>query len=67
MIEVPLAVTVADGRTLRILATASPIREDGAMAGALVLWQDVTGRTRAELELARYAEDLRGSREHSRT
>ncbi|MEN6517136.1 MAG: ATP-binding protein [Methanospirillum sp.] len=63
VIEAPLAVTVADGRTLRILVTASPIREDGALAGALVLWQDVTGCTQAERELARYADDLRGSRE----
>ncbi len=63
VIEVPLAVTVADGRSLFVLATASPIREDGALSGALVLWQDVTARTQAERELARYAEDLRGSRE----
>ncbi len=63
VIEAPLAVTVANDRTLHILATASPIREDGALAGALVLWQDVTERVRADQELARYVDDLRGSRE----
>ena len=40
-VDVPLAVTTADGRTVRVLATASPIREGDAVAGALVVWQEV--------------------------
>jgi GAF domain-containing protein len=51
VVEEPLVVTAADGRTLNVLATASPIREGDAIVGALVLWQDVTGRARAEAAL----------------
>ncbi len=49
---VPLSITAADGRTIQILATASPVRNGDAIAGALVVWQDVTGRNRAEAALA---------------
>ena len=41
-IDVPIEITAADGRTVHILATASPIRESGGVIGALVVWQDVT-------------------------
>ena len=49
-IDVPFAVTLADGRTIDIVATASPIRDGDAVAGALVLWQDVTAARQAEAE-----------------
>ena len=41
-IDVPIEITAADGRTVHILATASPIRESGGIVGALVVWQDVS-------------------------
>ncbi len=50
-VDVPLTVTTADGRTVQILATASPIREDGRIAGVLSVWQDVTARVRDEAAL----------------
>jgi two-component system, chemotaxis family, sensor kinase Cph1 len=51
VIEEPLLATAADGRTLTVLATASPIREEDAVVGALVLWQDITERVQVEAAL----------------
>jgi PAS domain S-box-containing protein len=47
-VDVPLAITAADGRVLRVLATASPIRSGDVVSGALVIWQDVTALMAAE-------------------
>ena len=41
-VDIPITVTAADGRTVHILVTASPIRESGGVIGALVVWQDVS-------------------------
>ncbi len=41
-VDVPLAITAADGRILHVLATASPIRDGGAVVGAFECWQNVT-------------------------
>ena len=49
---VPLSITAADGRTVEMVATASPVRDGDAIAGALVVLQDVTARVRAEGALA---------------
>lgn len=51
VIERPLAITAAGGRRLEILATASPIGNGDAIAGALAVWQDVTERERAGRDL----------------
>lgn len=48
VVDLPLAAATADGRTVYVLATASPIRHGDAIAGALDCWQDVTARVRAE-------------------
>ncbi|MEN6517688.1 MAG: ATP-binding protein [Methanospirillum sp.] len=50
-IDVPLAITASDGRTVHILATASPLRDGGSVTGVLCVWQDVTERRRAEKAL----------------
>jgi PAS domain S-box-containing protein len=42
VINVPLAVTASDGRTVHVLVTASPILDRGEVTGALVVWQDVS-------------------------
>ncbi len=51
VVGVPLAITLAGGRTLEILATASPVRDGDAVTGALVVWQDVTARAAGERAL----------------
>jgi len=50
-VDVPIAVTLPDGRRIEILATASPVREGDAVAGVLAVWQDITGRAEAERAL----------------
>ena len=45
-VDVPLVVRAADGRTLHVLATAAPIRNGGAVVGALSIWQDISVRER---------------------
>jgi PAS domain S-box-containing protein len=63
VVDDPFAVTLGDGRTIDILASASAIRDGDAIIGALVIWQDVTQQKQVETDLARYAEDLRESRQ----
>ncbi len=41
-VDVPLAARAADGRTLHLLVSASPLREGGRVVGTLECWQDVT-------------------------
>jgi PAS domain S-box-containing protein len=65
-VDVPLVITVADGRELDILATASPVREGDAIVGTLVIWQDVTERRRAEEEMRANEERFHALYEHSR-
>ena len=60
VVDLPLAVTLADGRTLEILATASPVRDGDTVTGALVLWQDVTARVTAERALRESEERVPG-------
>jgi PAS domain S-box-containing protein len=50
-VEVPLVITAADGRILEIIATASPVMEEGIVMGVLVVWRDVTAQRRAEAAL----------------
>ncbi len=58
-VDVPLTVTTADGRTVHILATSSPIVDGDTVAGVLSVWQDVTARVGAE-------EAVRESEAHQR-
>ncbi len=50
-VDVPMVVTAADGRDLHLLVTASPIRDGDMIAGALVVWQNVTEQKRTEAAL----------------
>ncbi|MEN6517984.1 MAG: ATP-binding protein [Methanospirillum sp.] len=66
-IDVPIAVTTSDGRTVHALATASPLRDGDAIVGVLVIWQDVSALEAARAEQATrnhesgaIAEGLRG-------
>ncbi|HIH04195.1 MAG TPA: PAS domain-containing protein [Methanoregulaceae archaeon] len=58
-VDVPLAVTVADGRTLHVLVTAAPIRNGGEVVGAFSIWQDMSVRERMRAESETAAEELR--------
>ena len=51
VVDVPLEVTAPNGRTVHVLATASPIRDGETVTGALVVWRDVTALVRAEAAL----------------
>jgi PAS domain S-box-containing protein len=42
-----------DGTSFLVAYTATPIREHGAVIGAVVLFRDITARTRAEQEMQR--------------
>ncbi len=50
-IDLPLAITASDGRAVHVLATASPLWDGSSVTGVLCVWQDVTERRRAEMEL----------------
>ncbi len=50
-VDVPFAVTAADGRTVHVLATASPVRDGDAITGALAIWQDVAASVETERDL----------------
>jgi len=50
--DLPMIVTAADGLEHHLLVSASPLGDDGGIAGAFVIWQDVTGIRRAERALA---------------
>ncbi len=58
-LEVPLEITAADGRTISVLATASPVRIGETIVGALVIWQDVTEHRTAEDALRTSVETIR--------
>ncbi len=47
----PLTATAADGRTLSIISSTSPVRDENRIAGALVVWREATpdGEGRAAL------------------
>ena len=49
-VDVPLEITAADGRTVPVLATASPLWDGDAVTGALVVWQDVSGLVESEVK-----------------
>ncbi len=51
-IDVPLSITTSDGRTVHVLATASPLRDGDAIVGALTVWQDVSAIEAASAEQA---------------
>jgi PAS domain S-box-containing protein len=59
VVDAPLRIVLADGQALDILATASPIRDGDAIAGALVVWQNVTENNRAETALRKSEEEYR--------
>jgi PAS domain S-box-containing protein len=42
VVDYPLAITAPDDREIRVLVTASPVRDGDRIAGALSIWQDVT-------------------------
>lgn len=50
-VDRPLRLTNAQGRTLSILASRSPLFEGGRLAGQVLVWQDVTERQRLIDEL----------------
>ena len=62
-VDVPLTITAAGGRTMHVLATASPIRDGDRVAGALSIWQDVTGEVEAARALAAQSDALQGREE----
>ncbi len=50
VVNLPMAITAADGRVVRLLVTASPLRDGDALAGALAIWQDVSALEAARAE-----------------
>ena len=57
-VDVPIVVTVAGGRVLHILATASPIIDGDMICGALVVWQDVSALAAVCAERGRHGQLL---------
>ena len=66
VIDVPLTVTTADGRTVHVLATASPVRNSDAVTGALSVWQDVTALVEVEERERRQREEVQAQSEELR-
>ncbi|MEN6342891.1 MAG: PAS domain-containing protein, partial [Methanospirillum sp.] len=64
VVDEPLDITAADGRTAHILAAASPLRDNDAVTGALVVWQDVTALVAARGALRESEERLRSMAEN---
>ncbi len=52
VVNAPLVVTAADGRTVRVLVTTSPVRDGPVIAGALAIWHDIPDPERLRSELA---------------
>ena len=48
VVDLPMAITAADGRVVRLLVTASPLRDGDAIAGALAIGLDVSARRESE-------------------
>jgi len=65
MVNVPLTVTTDDGRTIHVLATASPIRDGDTVAGALSVWQDVTDQVESKQTLRHIQHDYLALLDHS--
>jgi PAS domain S-box-containing protein len=51
VVDVPLLLTAADGRTLRFIGTVAPVLDGGRVTGALSIWTDVTPLAEAEAAL----------------
>jgi PAS domain S-box-containing protein len=63
LVDVPLVIAVAGDAEIMILASASPIRDGEEVAGALVIWHDITESERATEELRVSEERLRLAQE----
>ncbi len=50
-----------DGSGIPVEYSTSPIRKDGQIVGAVVIWSDITVRKQAEQELQKQTEELRAS------
>jgi PAS domain S-box-containing protein len=48
VVDLPLTVTASDGRTLRILVSAAPVRDGAGTTGALVIWHEQVSGTRVD-------------------
>jgi len=59
VVDVPLAVTSSDGRTLDVILTASPIREGDRVTAVLTVLQDVTRMKQTEGALRESEERFR--------
>jgi PAS domain S-box-containing protein len=65
-VDVPFTVTAADGRTVHVLATASPLRDGAEIVGALSIWQDVSALEAARARAETATADLEEQREELR-
>lgn len=50
-----------DGHGIPVEYSSSPIRKDGQIVGAVVIWRDITERKQAEQAMQKQTEDLRSS------
>jgi PAS domain S-box-containing protein len=65
VVDEPLDVTAADGRTVHVLATTSPLRDGDAVIGALVVWQVVSALVRAREVQRQTQRDYQALLDHS--